>query len=123
MKITLYSQDNCETCLSLKEQLVENGIYFEDKNVNDTSEDGPLEKGKFLWEHKDLVEDLNLPPWLPKLIIEHDVKTQHGTSYVETQYVCVSDRNGVKGNISIFEKPEDGVKRVKEIIDNYAKKK
>jgi hypothetical protein len=114
MEITLYSQDNCETCLSLKEQLVENGIYFEDKNVNDTSEDGPLEKGKFLWEHKDLVEDLNLPPWLPKLIIEHDG---------ETQYVCVSNQNGIKGNVSIFEKPEDGVKRVKEIIDNYTKKK
>jgi len=113
MNITLYSQDDCETCLSLKEQLVESGIYFEDKNVNDTSADGLLETGKFLWEHKDLVEELELPPWLPKLIIEHEsVK----------QYVCVSNQNGIKGNISIFKKAEDGVKRVKEIINDITKK-
>ena len=115
MNITLYSQENCETCTSIKEQLVGNGIYFEDRNVNDTSQDGPLEKGKFLWEHKDLVEELELPPWLPKLIIEHDG---------DTQYVCVSDRNDIKGNVSIFKTPEDGLQRVKEIINkptNFSK--
>ena len=107
MNITLYSQEDCETCMELKEQLVESGIYFEDKNVNDTSQDGPFEKGKFLWEHKDLVDDFNLPPWVPKLIIKQNEKTN---------YVCVSDRNGIKGNISIFKTPDDGVKRIKEIL-------
>ena len=107
MEITLYSQNNCETCTSLKEKLVEDNIYFIDKNIDDLSEDGEFERGKFLWEHKDLVDDFNLPPWVPKLIIKHNEKTN---------YVCVSDRNGVKGNISIFKTPDDGVKRIKEIL-------
>ena len=107
MEITLYSQNNCETCTSLKEKLLEDNIYFIDKNIDDLSEDGQFERGKFLWEHKDLVDDFNLPPWVPKLIIKQNEKTN---------YVCVSDRNGIKGNISIFKTPDDGVKRIKEIL-------
>tara|TARA_B100000700_G_C15039674_1_gene854686 strand:- start:2464 stop:2820 length:357 start_codon:yes stop_codon:yes gene_type:complete len=114
LELILYSQNDCDTCSELKEKLVDNKIYFEERNIHDTSQDNMLTKGKFLWEHKDLVSDLNLPPWVPKIIIK---KVDEKTGNNLTEYVCVSDRNEVRGNVSIFETPDDGVKRVKEIIN------
>ena len=64
LELILYSQNDCDTCSELKEKLVDNKIYFEERNIHDTSQDNMLTKGKFLWEHKDLVSDLNLPPWI-----------------------------------------------------------
>ena len=107
MKITLYTEIDCPDCMELKKGLKENNIEFENKDLNEKS-DNLANMFPNKWEHIDLIRDYNLPPWVPTAVIIDGDKTT---------FVCSSNKTGNQGNIYIGEEPEIMLNQIKEIIE------
>jgi|TARA_R110000744_G_scaffold170885_4_gene289211 hypothetical protein len=106
MKIVLYTELDCPDCIEVKKGLNENNITFENKDLNEVS-DNLANRNPNKWEHIDLIRDYNLPPWVPTAVITEGDKMT---------FVCSSNKTGNKGDVYIAEEPEIMVNQIKEII-------
>ena len=106
MKIVLYTENDCPDCIEVKKGLNENNIKFENKDLNEESEN-LANRYPNKWEHIDLIKDNGLPPWVPTAVI---------TDGDKTTFVCSSNNTGNKGNIYIADEPEIMINQIKEII-------
>ena len=97
---------DCPDCIEVKKKLTESDIQFENKDLNEKSDD-LTNMFPHKWEHIDLIRDYNLPPWVPTAVI---------TDGDRTTFVCSSNKSGHKDNIYIAEEPEIMINQIKEII-------
>tara|TARA_R110000824_G_scaffold327274_1_gene514168 strand:+ start:360 stop:683 length:324 start_codon:yes stop_codon:yes gene_type:complete len=107
MEIILYSEQDCDECKELKKRLNKANIKFENKDLN--------KKGKNLmtqfpnkWEHIDLINEHNLPPWVPTVMVRDGD---------DTKFVCASNKTGQQGNIFIGEDSEKLFNAIVKLID------
>jgi len=107
MEIILYSENDCEDCKDLKRRLTEANIKFENKDLDEKS-DNLMNMFPNKWEHTDLIRDYNLPPWVPKVVIKNNDNMT---------FVCSSNKTGNKGNIFIAEDNEKLFNTIVELID------
>jgi hypothetical protein len=107
-KITLYTEPECPDCIDLKERLKKANIDFENKDLLEKS-DNLMNQYPNKWEHKDLVDDYQLPPWVPMVILDKGEKHP-------LNFVCSSTKTGTKGNIHIAETTELMEKKIKELL-------
>ena len=111
MEIIIYTEEDCDECKELKERLNEANIKFENKDLNEKS-DNLMNQFPNKWEHIDLIRDHNLPPWVPMaMILKSDEKNG------ETYFVCASNKTEQQGNIFIAEDSEKLFNVIVKLID------
>ena len=102
-KITLYTEPECPDCIDLKKRLKEANKDLLEKS------DNLMNQHPNKWEHKDLVDDYQLPPWVPMVVLDKGEKDP-------LNFVCSSTKTGTKGNIHIAETTELMEKKIKELL-------
>ena len=107
MEITIYTEEDCDECKELKERLIKANIKFENKDLNERS-DNLMNQFPNKWEHIDLIKEHNLPPWVPTAIIRNGE---------DTKFVCASNKTGQQGNIFIAEDSEKLFNVIVKLID------
>jgi len=108
-KITLYTEPECDDCKDLKKRLKEANIDFQNKDLLEHDSTNLMNQYPNKWEHKDLVDEMNLPPWVPMAVINKGKK--HPLSFV-----CSSNKTGERGNVYIAETTELMEKKIKELL-------
>jgi glutaredoxin len=106
MKYTLYFMNQCPTCHEFIKMLNKSNVDFELKDIDETV---GIERGKYRWEQLDLAREYNVSSFVPFMVIED-------TEGNKSLFV-----GGVKGqekeNVVIFESHEDGVEKLKNILN------
>ena len=98
---TLYSEEGCVDCNALKNTLNQQGIAYENRDINEEIEG--LNPWRNRFEKNDLVSEHSLPGYVPILQIN-----ENNNIKILASGMVFEDR----GNVIIFEKLEEALKNI-----------